>query len=137
MNLEAVKTILSKEITFKSDSQRYTFYKKIKNDPNHDDFTVQLAYALVLYDTTYKFHMEKLKEKDIELERLTRENDEYMENELLNEQKELLTYYIASFADNALELKIFLNEEFEIIEKLFAISDGANKSRKNLLRYKS
>jgi len=34
-------------------------------------------------------------------------------------------------------LKIFLNEEFEIIEKLFAISDGANKSRKNLLRYKS
>ena len=85
MNLEAVKTILSKEITFKSDSQRYTFYKKIKNDPNQDDFTVQLAYALVLYDDTYKFHMEKLKEKDIELERLTKENDEYMENELLNE----------------------------------------------------
>tara|TARA_R110002110_G_scaffold18040_1_gene76223 strand:+ start:209 stop:544 length:336 start_codon:yes stop_codon:yes gene_type:complete len=84
MNLDAVKTILSKEITFKSDSQRYTFYKKIKNDPNHDDFTVQLAYALVLYDDTYQSHMEKLKEKDIELERLTRENDEYMENELLN-----------------------------------------------------
>ena len=87
MNLEAVKTILSKEITFKSDSQRYTFYKKIKNDPNHDDFTVQLAYALVLYDDTYQSHMEKLKEKDIELERLTRENDEYMENELLNRVK--------------------------------------------------
>ena len=31
--------------------------------------------------------MEKLKEKDIELERLTRENDEYMENELLNRVK--------------------------------------------------
>ena len=85
MNLEAVKTILSKEITFKSDSQRYTFYKKIKNDPNQDDFTVQLAYALLVYDITYQSHLEKLKEKDIELERLTKENDEYMENELLNE----------------------------------------------------
>ena len=85
MNLDAVKTILSKEITFKSDSQRYTFYKKIKNDPNHDDFTVQLAYALVLYDDTYQSHLEKLKEKDNELLLLRKENDEYMENELLNE----------------------------------------------------
>tara|TARA_R100000808_G_C2128731_1_gene138388 strand:- start:200 stop:1030 length:831 start_codon:yes stop_codon:yes gene_type:complete len=32
-------------------------------------------------------------------------------DELLEEQKELLSYYITSFADNALELKIFLNEE--------------------------
>jgi len=30
---------------------------------------------------------------------------------LLNEQKDLLTHYIASFTDNALELKIFLNKE--------------------------
>jgi hypothetical protein len=37
-------------------------------------------------------------------------NEKY-ENDLLNEQKSLLTHYIASFADNALELKIFLNEE--------------------------
>jgi hypothetical protein len=37
-------------------------------------------------------------------------NNKY-ENELLAEQKELLTYYISSFADNALELKMFLNEE--------------------------
>ena len=37
-------------------------------------------------------------------------NEKY-ENELLNEQKDLLTHYIASFSDNALELKIFLNEE--------------------------
>tara|TARA_R110000823_G_scaffold308315_1_gene431847 strand:- start:167 stop:418 length:252 start_codon:yes stop_codon:yes gene_type:complete len=47
----------------------------------------QLAYALLVYDITYQSHMEKLKEKDIELERLTRENDEYMENELLNRVK--------------------------------------------------
>lgn len=37
-------------------------------------------------------------------------NEKYNE-ELLSEQKALLSYYIASFADNALELKVFLNEE--------------------------
>ena len=85
MNFEAVKTILSKEITFKDDNQRYNFYKKIKKDKDHDDFTVQLAYALLLYDITYQSHIEKLKEKDEQLVLLTKENDEYMENELLRE----------------------------------------------------
>jgi hypothetical protein len=33
--------------------------------------------------------------------------------ELLLEQKELLAFYISSFADNSLELKMFLNEEIE------------------------
>lgn len=37
-------------------------------------------------------------------------NNKYDE-QLLDEQKELLSYYISSFADNALELKVFLNEE--------------------------
>ena len=37
-------------------------------------------------------------------------NNKY-QNELLSEQKELLTYYISSFADNALQLKVFLNTE--------------------------
>tara|TARA_Y100000034_G_C6902719_1_gene417905 strand:+ start:3320 stop:4147 length:828 start_codon:yes stop_codon:yes gene_type:complete len=37
-------------------------------------------------------------------------NEKY-ENDLLSEQKNLLTHYIASFSDNALELKIFLNDE--------------------------
>tara|TARA_R110002020_G_scaffold418858_1_gene628036 strand:- start:174 stop:989 length:816 start_codon:yes stop_codon:yes gene_type:complete len=37
-------------------------------------------------------------------------NNKY-EDSLLKEQKDLLTYYISSFSDNALELKIFLNEE--------------------------
>ena len=37
-------------------------------------------------------------------------NNKY-ETHLLGEQKDLLTHYIASFADNALELKIFLNNE--------------------------
>ena len=37
-------------------------------------------------------------------------NNKY-EQDLLIEQKELLTHYISSFADNALGLKVFLNEE--------------------------
>lgn len=37
-------------------------------------------------------------------------NQKY-DNQLLPEQKELLTYYISSFSDNALSLKTFLNEE--------------------------
>ena len=40
----------------------------------------------------------------------TKFNNKY-EDELLAEQKELLTHYISSFADNAVELKMFLNEE--------------------------
>lgn len=37
-------------------------------------------------------------------------NTKYSES-LLDEQKDLLTHYISSFTDNALELKIYLNEE--------------------------
>tara|TARA_B100001094_G_scaffold333289_1_gene410352 strand:+ start:5034 stop:5834 length:801 start_codon:yes stop_codon:yes gene_type:complete len=37
-------------------------------------------------------------------------NEKYSD-ELLEEQKELLNYYITSFVDNAVELKMFLNEE--------------------------
>ena len=37
-------------------------------------------------------------------------NEKYSD-ELLDEQKELLNYYITSFVDNAVELKMFLNEE--------------------------
>jgi len=39
-------------------------------------------------------------------------NDKY-HNNLLEEQKDLLTYYITSFVDNSLELKMFLNEEID------------------------
>ena len=37
-------------------------------------------------------------------------NEKY-DNKLLKEQKELLTHYVASFSDNSLQLKIFLNNE--------------------------
>ena len=41
-------------------------------------------------------------------------NDKY-QTTLLKEQKELLTHYIASFADNGMGLKIFLNSEITLI----------------------
>jgi hypothetical protein len=44
-------------------------------------------------------------------------NERYEES-LLNEQKTLLNYYIASFADNSLSLKTFLNEEIDRLKNL-------------------
>jgi len=46
-------------------------------------------------------------------------NQKY-EDELLEEQKKLLSYYISSFADNALTLKTFLNEEIERLKEAMA-----------------
>jgi hypothetical protein len=43
---------------------------------------------------------------------IERFNQKY-EEKLLSEQKELLSYYITSFTDNAVELKMFLNEEID------------------------
>jgi len=43
-------------------------------------------------------------------------NEKY-NDKLLEEQKALLNYYVSSFADNALELKIFLNEEIDRLKK--------------------
>jgi hypothetical protein len=48
-------------------------------------------------------------------------NDKY-DNELLEEQKKLLNHYVSSFADNSLELKLFLNEE---IKRLITALSGA------------
>ena len=46
-------------------------------------------------------------------------NEKY-DNELLEEQKELLSHYISSFADNALTLKTFLNEEISRLKVIMA-----------------
>jgi hypothetical protein len=43
-------------------------------------------------------------------------NERYDSN-LLKEQKELLNYYVSSFADNGLELKIFMNEEISRLKQ--------------------
>ena len=63
-------------------------------------------------------------------------NEEYSEN--LNEsQKSLLGHYISSFADNGLELKIFLNEElgrlkseFTSLKKVELIKDNVSLKEK-------
>ena len=64
-------------------------------------------------DITYKIFVNKF-------------NDKY-QTTLLKEQKELLTHYIASFADNGMGLKIFLNSEIgrlkECIEKARTLED--------------
>jgi len=56
-------------------------------------------------------------------------NQKY-DDKLLKEQKDLLNYYVSSFSDNALELKIFLNEEIlrlkEELKKSLAAEEIAN-----------
>ena len=46
-------------------------------------------------------------------------NEKYGDD-LLVEQKELLSYYITSFTDNAVELKMFLNEEIKRLKEQLA-----------------
>lgn len=61
-------------------------------------------------------------------------NEKYS-NSLLEEQKSLLSKFIASFSDNGIELKIFLNEEVPRLHKV--VSESANlpeiKSDKDML----
>jgi hypothetical protein len=48
-------------------------------------------------------------------------------SQLPNEQKELLTNYIASFSDNSLGLKVYMNEQVsELKEKLASFGDNEN-----------
>lgn len=49
-------------------------------------------------------------------------NEKYS-GKLLDEQKELLNYYITSFVDNAVELKMFLNEELSRLKTEIGKSD--------------
>ena len=50
-------------------------------------------------------------------------NEKY-DAELVEEQKELLSYYISSFVDNALQLKVFLNEEVSRLKDLIKEAIG-------------
>ena len=62
-------------------------------------------------------------------------NSKY-QDDLLSEQKDLLTRYIASFTDNALELKIFLNNEIGRLKEKLKEAKGAKeiKEDKEMLR---
>ena len=67
--------------------------------------------------------------------------------DLLEEQKELLTRYIVSFSDNALDLKLYLNEEITRLKKILkkakkvreikADSDMLNKTDEIVQRLES
>tara|TARA_R100000008_G_C3566141_1_gene159250 strand:- start:435 stop:1265 length:831 start_codon:yes stop_codon:yes gene_type:complete len=61
-------------------------------------------------------------------------NSKY-ESELLPEQKELLTHYISSFSDNAVSLKVFLNEEIDRLKKelIESIKKSEISSDKNMI----
>tara|TARA_R100000008_G_C3555813_1_gene153112 strand:- start:210 stop:1040 length:831 start_codon:yes stop_codon:yes gene_type:complete len=60
--------------------------------------------ASVIDNLTYRTFVEKFNQK--------------YESDLLEEQKSLLMHYISSFTDNALQLKIYLNEELTRLKKL-------------------
>jgi hypothetical protein len=53
-------------------------------------------------------------------------NDKY-DSRLFEEQKELLSHYISSFADNALQLKVFLNEEISRLKEKLDEASGASE----------
>ena len=52
-------------------------------------------------------------------------NEKY-DDKLLKEQKDLLTYYVTSFSDNSLQLKIFLNEEIGRLKKKLDEAKGTS-----------
>jgi hypothetical protein len=48
-------------------------------------------------------------------------NDKY-DDSLLEEQKDLLGYYVSSFSDNAVQLKVFLNDEVARLKEALSVS---------------
>lgn len=63
-------------------------------------------------------------------------NDKY--SSLLFEQKELLTKYVSSFADDGLELKVFVNEEIERLkEKIYSSLQNEEIKKDNIIEQKT
>jgi hypothetical protein len=57
-------------------------------------------------------------------------NDKY-DGELLPEQKELISYYISSFVDNSLTLKMFLNEEISRLKVKLEEAKGTSEMKED------
>ena len=57
-------------------------------------------------------------------------NKKYSDN-LMEEQKTLLTHYISSFTDNSLELKIYLNGEIERLKEQLESARGVNEIKED------
>ena len=63
-------------------------------------------------------------------------NEKYSDT-LLDEQKELLNHYITSFVDNAVELKMFLNEELARLKaEIESVQDSDLNDKKQLISEK-
>jgi hypothetical protein len=63
-------------------------------------------------------------------------NEKYSDT-LLDEQKELLNHYITSFVDNAIELKMFLNEELVRLKtEIESVDDSSLNEKKTLISKK-
>ena len=62
-------------------------------------------------------------------------NEKY-DNKLLKEQKELLTHYVASFSDNSLQLKVFLNDEIKRLKERIKEAESISyiKEDKDMLK---
>jgi hypothetical protein len=95
-NLATISQIFNNTITIKEKVLlENTIITKMSSSPENAEMDkLQTLDAL-----TYKVFVKKF-------------NEQYG-NSLLTEQKELLTKYVMSFADNGIEFKIFLNEEIE------------------------
>jgi|TARA_B100000900_G_scaffold413537_1_gene437778 hypothetical protein len=81
-------------------------------------------------------------EDNVDIDKLTlttfidKFNKKYSD-ELLDEQKQLLNFYITSFMDNAVELKMFLNEELTRLKaEIDAIPENRLDGRRNLINEK-
>ena len=57
--------------------------------------------------------------------------EQTVQRELLEEQKDLLTKYISSFADNGLQLKMFLNEEIGRLKNAITEAIASEEIRKD------
>lgn len=83
-----------------------------------------LSESLANDDITYNIFLKKFNEK--------------YDGALLKEQKELLSHYVSSFSDNALELKVFLNEEVGRLKaKLTEISQSGNNLTDTAMKEKT
>jgi len=80
-----------------------------------------LENEMIIKMLTTKDSPEAAKVDEVLYRTFTKKFNNKYETELLEEQKQLLNYYVSSFADNSLELKVFLNEEIKrLINKLEA-----------------
>ena len=95
-NLATISQVFNNSIPIKEKVLlENTLIKKMSSSPEE----IESSKLEAIDALTYKLFVKKF-------------NEQYNDS-LLSEQKELITKYVMSFADNGLEFKLFLNEEIE------------------------